>query len=125
MSVEKIIAELKATGHFTAEPLFTPDQLKKEENSLGIELPASYKLLLTTFEPEMSNFYFIKPRRDSKDPGLIVFATWDDDEFAFDSARGMRVRTILRSDMKGREWEDFDGWLAHAWSMSNRPIGTE
>ena len=125
MSVEQVISELRQSGRCIDKPLFSAGDLQTAEQGLGIELPLSYKILLTTLEPEMTNFYFQPPARHDSFQNLIVFATWDEDQFAFDTERKMRVITLLGTSMRGREWEDFDGWLAHTWSMSNRPASTE
>ncbi|HNL03177.1 MAG TPA: hypothetical protein PKJ30_18840, partial [Leptospiraceae bacterium] len=75
MSVEQVISELRQSGRCIDKPLFSAGDLQTAEQGLGIELPLSYKILLTTLEPEMTNFYFQPPARHDSFQNLIVFAT--------------------------------------------------
>lgn len=125
VQANQILTEMKSLGRVSPEPFLTLTSYRQIENSLGIELPASYREVITTCEPEMANFYFKAPSRHTKHSHLVVFATWGEDQFAFDASNGFRVKTINANQADGKEWANFEEWLAYVWGMSNRPVNPE
>ena len=116
---------MSALGRVSRDPYISLTSLRQIEGTLGFDLPAAYRDVVTTCEPEMANFYFKGPERHAGHSHLIVFASWGEDLFAFDTKDNFRIRTIIGNEPAGKEWPEFRDWLAYVWGMSNRPINPE
>lgn len=124
MNLEEILQSIQSKGLFSEKPCFTSDHLAGAEKRLAFTFPESYVRVVTRLEPELANFYFVEPHRHSVLNHLIIFARWNEDQFAF-TETGDQVSTVLQDGQSGKSWRDFEDWLLYVWSMSNRPVNPE
>lgn len=124
LNINQIIEEIKKTGKFGEKPIFSREDLQNFEASLKFTFPEEYKNIVSTLEPEIANFYFIKPYRHPIKKNYIIFAEWTEDRFAFNE-NDYSIVTILDNDDTGKKWNQFIDWVRYVWDMSNKPINPE
>lgn len=122
--IKQIIDEIKKTGKYDEKPVFTKEDINQFETSLKFAFPEDYKTVVTSLEPEIANFYFIKPYRHARKQNYIIFAEWTEDQFAFNE-NDYSIVTILDNDDTGKRWKHFSEWMKYVWEMSNSPINPE
>ncbi|GIX41673.1 MAG: hypothetical protein KatS3mg129_1406 [Leptospiraceae bacterium] len=122
--IENIIKFIKKSGKYGEKPVFSLEEIKKFEEKLGFKFPNDYKILVTSLEPEIVNFYFVQPYRHSVKKHYVVFAEWTDDVFAFNE-KDHSVITILKDDDSGMKWNNFTEWMEYVWDMSSKPVNPE
>ncbi|MCS7205766.1 MAG: hypothetical protein NZ853_08715 [Leptospiraceae bacterium] len=123
-NIQIIIENIKKSGKYGDTPVFSKSQIEDWEYDLNFQFPEDFKTLVTTLEPEIVNFYFVKPQRHSKKNHYIVFAEWTDDLFAFNE-KDLSVVTLLNDNDSGKTWKNFTEWMEYVWNMSNKPINPE
>ncbi len=122
--IQNIINNIKESGKYGERETFTKQEIQNWEKEIQFQFPEEYKILVTTIEPEISNFYFIKPYRHPEFPHYIIFAEWNNDKFAFNE-KDSSIITLLDNDDSGKKWKDFFEWIKYVWNMSNKPINPE
>lgn len=128
MPTKDSIELLRAHGRFSPEPVHTDSELRECERKLRFDLPASYRMAVTTGSYDIANFYFRKPYIPEKFPGFIVFAEWNDDLFAWsvgDSGQEGPVYVLMVGAQPLKKYINFAAWFASATEMAERPINPE
>lgn len=124
MNMDQTLDAIRQAKLFSDRPVFSREQVAAFEKHLSFVFPEGYLRLVTQLEPELVNFYFEEPYRHKDLAGLVVFARWNDDQFAFHQSKP-GVTTILDGRESGKSWTSFEEWLLYVWSMSNRPVNPE
>ncbi len=122
--MQEIIQSIKKSGFYSEKAIFSKEELKTLEKNLNYQFPDDYKILVSTIEPEIVNFYFIKPYRSKLNENYIIFAEWTNDKFAF-YTKDNSIITIMDEDDSGMKWGNFTEWFNYVWKMSQRPTNPE
>lgn len=125
MAFEEIIAKMKQSGRFIQEPGFRTEDLDQWEKEHNVKLPESFHAIMTAGSYDIANIYF-HPLKESADfPGFLLFARWNDDEFAFKSdGSDPGVYVLLKGEEPYRKSDSFEQWfssMADLTARSNNP----
>jgi hypothetical protein len=69
-------------------PRYSDEDIQLFEKNIGIALPEDYKTVMKAGYIDKGNFHFVTPNKYNLDDTLIVFGSWNDDLFMFDTKEG-------------------------------------
>lgn len=123
------IKEFKLSGRFQKEPTFDEQEIAAWEKKLGIPLPDSYKTVLCSGSYDTATFNFTEPRRCNHNPDMIIFASWNDINFAFDTSQNHHGEypICVECNTMGteRRYDDFPSWFNLVFQMANQPVESD
>ena len=125
MAFEELIEKMKQTGRFNPGAAFESSDLDKWESEHNMKLPDSFRTILTAGSYDIANFYF-HPLKESVDfPGFVLFARWNDDEFALKIDNSDEaVYVLLKGEQPYRKSDTFQEWfrtMADLTARTNNP----
>ena len=118
MLIQQVIETFKQHGRYKERPRFEKQELDFWETTLGVPLPSSYRTALKAGSFDTNNFDFvIPPYRLPNKKGLVVFAKWNENLFAFDTVETGETgdyRVILLSGGYAPEpaYSNFKEWFS-------------
>jgi hypothetical protein len=86
--IQKIIHGFEKVKLLVGNPRYSEHQVSEFERSVGYKLPDDFKTVLRAGYIDKGNFHFLTPHRFEHDETMIVFGSWNDDVFMFDTKEG-------------------------------------
>lgn len=125
-----VIEGFRRVGLYYNTPTFPADQIAAWEKEFGVQFPTSYRETIDYGSYDKNTFHFIEPFRDKKNPAFIIFASWNNDQFAFDTndrnSEGEYPVYILLDGLEPeKRYRDFPEWFQMVFNMTDRPINPE
>lgn len=128
-TVETIIEKFNAAGRFTPVPAVTPEQMRETEKELDFKFPPDYIHVLTTGSFYKANIHFIKPEIAAVDANLVIFAQWNDTQFAFHRGKqndqGQYPVYVLVGEFVEKRFDAFKEWFAMVYDTATQPFTSE
>lgn len=126
--IDDIIEKFKATGRYSKEITFSPEDMDAWEKEIGVKFPPDYRKAQSSGSYYKANFRFMKPEKMSTDPGMVLFAYWNDARFAFKTDEGKNGDFpvyILVGEFVEKRFENFREWFAMVFDNASQPFNSE
>lgn len=124
--IANTIKDFKKTGRFDQQPTHSPEEIEKWEKELNISFPETYKKVVTSGSYDKATFHFIKPEFHPKHKQFLVFASWNDVSFAFDTGAVNPANPPIYILMDGmnpeNRYDDFTTWFHLIFELASQPV---
>lgn len=126
--INETIKDFKKSGRFDQSPTHSIDDLKKWEKELGLVFPAPYKKAVSSGSYDKATFHFIKPELHKTYSQFLIFATWNDVQFGFDTQYLETPHTPISVLVEGfkpeNKYSDFTDWFHLVLELANQPVSS-
>jgi hypothetical protein len=119
--VAQTIENFKTKGLFSTLPTFSAEEVGAWDKKFG-PLPEDYKETLLAGSYDKGTFHFVEPYEYKGNSDWLVFAVWNEDEFAFDRSADWPVVVVTETLEPDVTDEHFGEWFARVYAMVSKPI---
>jgi hypothetical protein len=87
-NIQKILDGFDKLKLLVGNPKYSEREIAGFENTVGCKLPETFKTALRAGYIDKGTFHFIIPRLYEYDNSMVVFGSWNEDIFMFDTKQG-------------------------------------
>lgn len=126
---QTLVDKMKRSGRYHEKPAYTASEIDQWQSTHSMKIPDSFRGILSSGSYDVANFYFHPLKEVTEFPGYVLFATWNDDEFAFkldDPNEDDRpVYVLLSGSAPLRKYDSFIDWFAHICDLTHQSNNPE
>lgn len=110
-----IISEIYQMGKYIDTAVFNEEELNFYEKKFGVIFPQDYRTLLSSIDPDITDFFFTVPERHKDLKQYLIIARYKEYDIAFDRKHNMKI-VYLRNDEKIQTYDNFLVWFESFWN---------
>ncbi len=119
MDIMKIISEIYQSGMYIDSSVFNEEELNFYERKFGIIFPEDYRILLSSIDPDIPDFFFTVPEKHPDLKQYIIIARYKNYDIAFDRKHNMKIVYLLDNERK-EIYDNFTVWFSLFWENNKK-----